>query len=88
MATPSDANSKLLKLSDEEFGNVQMKMEMVPYKAAVESFMYIMVDHMAGPRICRKYGESIHGQGWSVVLDGRETYLEVFGGEFGTQTFP
>jgi hypothetical protein len=43
VATPSDANSKLLKLSDEEFGNVQMEMEGVPYKAAVGSLMYAMV---------------------------------------------
>ncbi|OAE20919.1 hypothetical protein AXG93_3256s1660 [Marchantia polymorpha subsp. ruderalis] len=43
VATSSDANSKLLKLSDEEFGNVQMEMEGVPYKAAVRSFMYVMV---------------------------------------------
>jgi hypothetical protein len=43
VATPSDANSKLLKFSDEEFGNVQMEMEGVPYKAAVGSLMYAMV---------------------------------------------
>jgi hypothetical protein len=39
VVTPSDANSKLLELSDEEFGNVQMEMEGVPYKAAVGSLM-------------------------------------------------
>jgi hypothetical protein len=43
VATPSDANFKLLKLSDEKFGNVQMEMEGVPYKAAVGSLMYAMV---------------------------------------------
>jgi hypothetical protein len=43
VATPSDANSNLLKLSDEEFGNVQMEIEGVPYKAAVKSFVYAMV---------------------------------------------
>ena len=43
VTTPSDANSKLLKLSDEEFGNVQMEMEGMPYKAAVGSLMYAMV---------------------------------------------
>ena len=31
VATPSDANFKLLKLLDEEFGNVKMEMEGVPY---------------------------------------------------------
>jgi hypothetical protein len=43
VATPSDANSKLFKLSDEEFGNVQMEMEGKPYKAAVGSLMYAMM---------------------------------------------
>jgi hypothetical protein len=43
VTTPSDANFKLLKLSDEEFGNVQKEMEGVPYKTAVGSFMYVMV---------------------------------------------
>ena len=43
VTTPSDANSKLLRLSDEEFGNVKMEMEGVPYKAAVGSLMYAMV---------------------------------------------
>ena len=36
-------NSKLLKLSDEESMNVQRKIEGVPYKAGVGSFMYVMV---------------------------------------------
>jgi hypothetical protein len=36
-------NSKLLKLSDEEFVNVQRKMEGIPYKAGVGSLMYAMV---------------------------------------------
>jgi hypothetical protein len=43
VVTPSDANSKLLKLSDEKFGNVQMEMEGMLYKAAVGSLMYAMV---------------------------------------------
>ncbi len=43
VGTPFDANSKLLKFSDEEFGNVQIEMEGVPYKAAVGSLMYAMV---------------------------------------------
>ena len=36
-------NFKLLELSDDEFGNVQRKMEGVPYKAMVESLVYAMV---------------------------------------------
>ena len=40
---PFDVNLKLLKLSDEEFGNVQRKMGDVPYKARVRSLMYAMV---------------------------------------------
>ena len=41
--TPFDVNSKLLKLSDEEFVNVQRKIEGVPYKARVGSLMYAMM---------------------------------------------
>ena len=43
VGTPFDVNSKLLKISDEKFMNVQKKMEDVPYKAGVGSFMYAMV---------------------------------------------
>jgi len=45
VATPSDVNSKLLKFSDEIFGNVQMEMEGVPYKAAVRSLMLPLEAH-------------------------------------------
>ena len=38
-----NVNSKLLKLSDEEFMIVQMEMEGVPYKAGVGSFIYAMM---------------------------------------------
>ena len=39
-----DTNSKLLKLSDEEFGNVQKKkVKDVPYKAGVSSLMYAIL---------------------------------------------
>ena len=43
VGTPFDVSLKLLELSDDEFGNVQRKMEGVPYKARVESLMYAMV---------------------------------------------
>ena len=33
IGTPFDENLRLLKLSDEEFGNVRREMEGVPYKA-------------------------------------------------------
>jgi hypothetical protein len=36
-------NSKLLKFSDDEFGNVQKKMEGVPYMVGVGSLMYAML---------------------------------------------
>ena len=36
-------NSKLLKLSDNFFVNVQREMKGVPYKAGVGSLMYVMV---------------------------------------------
>ena len=45
---PFDVNSKLLKLSDEEFMNVEREMEGVPYKAIVGSLMYAMVATKAG----------------------------------------
>ena len=38
-----DVNSKLLKLSDEEFMNVQREIVGVPYKARVGSLLYTMV---------------------------------------------
>ena len=41
--TPFDVNSKLLKLLDEEFMNVQKEMEGVPYKVGLWFFMYAMV---------------------------------------------
>ena len=43
VGTLFDVNSKLLKVSDEEFMNVQKKMEGVSYKARVGSLMYAMV---------------------------------------------
>ena len=43
VGTPFDVNSKLLKLLDEEFVNVQREMKGVPYKARVGSLMYAMV---------------------------------------------
>jgi hypothetical protein len=41
--TPFDVNSKLLKLSDEKFVNVQSEMEGVAYNVGVRSLMYVMV---------------------------------------------
>ena len=41
--TPFNVDSKLLKLLDEEFVNVQREMKGVSYKAGVESLMYAMV---------------------------------------------
>ena len=43
VGTPFDVNSKLLKLSDEEFMNVQRERKGVPYKAGVRSLIYAMV---------------------------------------------
>ena len=40
---PFDVNSRLLKLSDEEFVDVQKNMEGVPHKAGVGSLIYAMV---------------------------------------------
>ena len=35
--------------------------------------------------ICREYTESIHVEGRSTALDGRETHHEIFEGHFGLQ---
>jgi hypothetical protein len=43
IATPLEANLKLMKLSDEEFAEVEQQMKGIPYKAAVGSLMYAMV---------------------------------------------
>jgi hypothetical protein len=43
IGTPLDVNSKLLKLTKEEFQGVQEEMQGIPYKTAVGSLMYAMV---------------------------------------------
>jgi transposase InsO family protein len=43
IGTPLDVNSKLEKLTDEQYETVKVEMEDVPYKAAVGSLMYAMV---------------------------------------------
>jgi ATP-binding cassette subfamily B (MDR/TAP) protein 1 len=43
IGTPLDVNSKLLKLTEEEFQSIQEEMQGIPYKAAVGSLMYAMV---------------------------------------------
>src|SRR5579875_989961 len=43
ISTPLDVKGSLLKLSDEEFKEVEEEMKAIPYKAAVGSLMYAMV---------------------------------------------
>ena len=43
VGTSFDVNIKLLKLSDEEFKNVQRKMKGVSYKVGIGFLMYAMV---------------------------------------------
>lgn len=43
LGIPSNVNFKLLRLSDEEFGNVQGVIEGIPYKMTIGSFMYAIV---------------------------------------------
>lgn len=43
IGTPLDANSKLVKLTDEEFKQYDEQMQGIPYKQAVGALMYIMV---------------------------------------------
>ncbi len=45
IGTPLDVNSKLLKLTEEEFQGIQEEMQGIPYKAAVGSLMYAMWAH-------------------------------------------
>jgi hypothetical protein len=44
IGTRLDVNSKLLNLTEEEFQGIQEEMQNIPYKAAVGSLMYAMVD--------------------------------------------
>ena len=67
--TSFDANLKLFKFLDEEFGNVKREMEGVPYEAGVGSLMYALV--LRGPilylqwvqwtNLCRR---PVHHIGW------------------------
>lgn len=43
IGTPLDVNSKLLKLTEEEFEEVHMEMQGIPYNPAVGSLMFAMV---------------------------------------------
>ena len=43
VGTSFNVNSKLVKLLDNKFVDVQREMEGVPYKARVKSLMYAMV---------------------------------------------
>jgi hypothetical protein len=43
IGTPFDVNSKLLKLTEEEFQGIQEEMQGIIYKAGVGSLMYAMV---------------------------------------------
>lgn len=43
IGTPLEANLKLMKLTDEEYAEVEHQMQGIPYKAAVGSLMYAMV---------------------------------------------
>jgi hypothetical protein len=43
VGTSFDVNSKLLKLLDEEFGNVQGELQGIPYNVGVEIFMYAIM---------------------------------------------
>jgi hypothetical protein len=42
IGTPLNVNSKLLKLTEEEFQGIQEEMQGIPYKATVGSLMYAM----------------------------------------------
>jgi len=58
IGTPLESNLKLMKLTDEEFAQVEGQMQGVPYKAAVGSLMYAMV----GTRVDLAYAVSVVSQ--------------------------
>ena len=58
IGTPLESNLKLMKLTDEEFAQVEAQMQGVPYKAAVGSLMYAMV----GTRVDLAYAVSVVSQ--------------------------
>ena len=76
-------NLKLLKLPDEEFGNVQREMEGVSYKVGTR-FSHVCNDGHEGQYcICGEFSEPIHVEvKMFTALDGRETYHEVLEGHF------
>jgi hypothetical protein len=43
IGTPLDVNSKLFKLTEQEFQGIEEEMQNIPYKAGVGSLMYAMV---------------------------------------------
>jgi hypothetical protein len=88
IGTPLYVNSKLLKLTKEEFQGIQEEMQGIPYKAVAGSLMYAMVDTRPDLCIPNEHGESIHVKGWSFPLDGGETHHAVLEGHFGLEIVP
>ena len=86
--TPLNVNSKLLKLADEEFGNVQREMEGVLYEAKDMISHVCNGGHKGQYCVCGEYGKPIHVKGWSTALNGCETHHKVFKGHFGLQIMP
>ncbi len=86
IGTPLDVNSKLLKLTEEEFQRIQEEMQGIPYKAAVGSLMYSMV--RTRPDLAFPVSMVSKFKGWSFPLDGGETHHAVLEGYFGPEIVP
>jgi hypothetical protein len=86
IGTPLDVNSKLLKLTEEEFQGIEEEMQNIPYKAAVGSLMYAMV----GTRPDLAFPVSMVSQFMlrAFPLDGRETHHAVLEGHFRLEIVP
>jgi len=88
IGTPFSENLRLLKLSDEEFGNVQRKMEGVPYKAGVGSLIYAMLVMKADIAFVVSIVSQFMLKAAPPHLDGCKTHYEVFEEHFRLQIMP
>ena len=77
---PSDVNSKLLRLLDEEFEIVQGKIEGIQYKVAIASLIYAIVGTIADLAFAVSQCISKYG---SHHIGGCKMHHEAFEGHIG-----
>jgi hypothetical protein len=88
IGTPLDVNSKLLKLTEEEFQGIQEEMQGIPYKAAVGSLMYAMVGIRPDLAFLASMVSQFMSRAGPSHLDGGETHHAVLEGHFGLEIVP